>query len=156
MTSSNLVQSFKGKVAIITASSTGIGLAIAKRLASEGCSVVISSRNKTNVDDAVKEITSKGGDAFGVPCHVGDKAQRQRLIEETVKKYGGVDYLICNAAVSTHMGNFLEATESQIQKMWDINYKSVYFLIQEALPHLRKRPNSSIIILASYAACILL
>lgn len=78
----------------------------------------------------MKEIKSKGGDAFGIVCHVGDKAQRQKLVEETVRNYGGIDYLICNAAVSTHMGNFLEATEPQIQKMWDINYKSVYFLIQ--------------------------
>jgi NAD(P)-dependent dehydrogenase (short-subunit alcohol dehydrogenase family) len=57
-----------------------------------------------------------------------------------------------NAAVSTQMGNFLEAKEDQIQKMWDINFKSTFFLVQEALPHLRKQKGSSIVILASYAA----
>lgn len=50
------------------------------------------------------------------------------------------------------MGNFLEAKEDQIQKMWDINFKSTFFLVQEALPHLRKHKDSSIVILASYAA----
>jgi dehydrogenase/reductase SDR family protein 4 len=84
---------------------------------------------------------------------VGSKEQRLKLIDETVKKYGGIDFLIPNAAISTHMGNFFEANEGQISKMWDINYKSVFLLVQEALPHLRKRPNSNIVILASYVAC---
>jgi NAD(P)-dependent dehydrogenase (short-subunit alcohol dehydrogenase family) len=47
--------------------------------------------------------------------------------------------LVPNAAVSTQMGNFLEAKEDQIQKMWDINFKATFFLIQEALPYLRKQ-----------------
>lgn len=74
------------------------------------------------------------------------------MIKETIDKYGAINYLVPNAAVSTQMGNFLEAKEDQIQKMWDINFKSTFFLIQEALPHLRKHKDSSIVILASYAA----
>jgi dehydrogenase/reductase SDR family protein 4 len=65
---------------------------------------------------------------------VANKEHRLKLIDETVKKYGGIDFLIPNAAVSTHMGNFFEANEEQISKMWDINYKSAFLLIQEALP----------------------
>ena len=85
-------------------------------------------------------------------CHVGNKDHRLKLISETVKVFGGIDFLIPNAAVSTHMGNFLDATDIQISKMWDINYKSTFLLIQEAMPELRKRPGSTIVILSSYAA----
>ena len=63
----------KGKVAIITASSTGIGKGIAIRLAREGCSVIISSRNQNHVDSTVQEITKLGFDAYGIVCHVGKK-----------------------------------------------------------------------------------
>ena len=61
----------KGKVAIVTASSTGIGKAIAKRLAEEGCKVVISGRNKKHVDDTVDEFKKAGHDVVGTVCHVG-------------------------------------------------------------------------------------
>jgi dehydrogenase/reductase SDR family protein 4 len=62
-----------------------------------------------------------------------------------------LDYLVANAAVSTQFGSFLEATDEQIQKMVDINYKSTFFLIREAIPYLQKQKDSSIVILASYA-----
>lgn len=60
--------------------------------------------------------------------------------------------MVANAAVSTQMGNFLEADEAQFDKMWEVNYKSVFFLIRESLPYLRKQPNSGVVIIASYAA----
>lgn len=63
----------EGKVAVITASSTGIGKAIAQRFARDGCKVVVSSRSQSNVDEAVKEIQKEGGDAFGVVCDAGKK-----------------------------------------------------------------------------------
>ena len=74
------------------------------------------------------------------------------MINETIEKYGKIDYLVPNAAVSTQMGQFIEARDDQIQKMLEINYKSTFFLIQEALPHLKKQKDSAIVILASYAA----
>ena len=61
----------KGKVAVVTASSTGIGKAIVERLGQEGCHVVVSSRSQKNVDEVVTELKSKGYSAIGVPCHVG-------------------------------------------------------------------------------------
>ena len=57
---------------------------------------------------------------------------------------------MANAAVSTHMGGFFDADEKQIMKMWEINYMSTFMLIREALPHLKKNPGASIIIVSSY------
>ena len=74
------------------------------------------------------------------------------MVKFTIEKYGRLDYLVCNAAVTTHTGNFLTANESQIRKMWDINYFSAFFLIQEAIPHLRKQKNSSILLHGSVTA----
>jgi dehydrogenase/reductase SDR family member 4 len=142
----------KGKVAIITASSTGIGKGIALRLAQEGVKVVISSRNQKHIDETVNEIKKQGYEAHGIVCHVGKKEDRSRLIRGTLEKWGRLDYLVPNAAVSTQMGSFVDATDDQIQKMLEINYKSTFFLIQEALPHLKEQKDSAIVILASYAA----
>jgi dehydrogenase/reductase SDR family protein 4 len=61
----------KGKVALITASSTGIGKGIALKLAQEGCSVIISSRDQKNVTETTNELKEKGYEAYGIVCHVG-------------------------------------------------------------------------------------
>ena len=142
----------KGKVAVVTASSTGIGKAIAERLAQEGAAVVISSREKKHVDEVVAEFEKKGFEVIGVVCDVGKKADREKLIKQTVQKYGKLNYLVNNAAISSEMGKFLTAREEKIQEMWDINYKAAFFLVQEALPYLRAEKDSSIVIISSYTA----
>ena len=63
-------------------------------------------------------------------CHVAKKEDRLKLISETVRQFGGIDYLICNAAISTHVGSFLDAGEKEVQKMWDTNYMATFLLIQ--------------------------
>ena len=66
----------KGKVAVVTASSTGIGKAIVTRLAEEGCSVVVSSRKQSHIDETVEGLKKRGFDAYGIVCHVGKKEDR--------------------------------------------------------------------------------
>ncbi|KAJ7525798.1 hypothetical protein O6H91_17G067200 [Diphasiastrum complanatum] len=74
----------QGKVAVITASTQGIGYGIALRLGTEGASVVISSRKQKNVDEALGRLKALGIDAIGLPCHVSIAEQRKRLIQTTV------------------------------------------------------------------------
>ncbi|KAL8171107.1 hypothetical protein V2J09_022911, partial [Rumex salicifolius] len=76
---------FAGKVAIVTASTLGIGFGIAQRLGLEGASVVISSRRQSNVDEAVESLRAKGIEAMGVACHVCDAQQRKNLIQQTLQ-----------------------------------------------------------------------
>ena len=71
----------KGKVAVITASATGIGQGIAERLAKEGASVIVSSRNQEHIDHVVKLIQDRGHEAHGVVCDVSRKDHLDRLVE---------------------------------------------------------------------------
>ncbi|GBG63639.1 hypothetical protein CBR_g38950 [Chara braunii] len=75
----------EGRVAVVTASTAGIGLGIARRLGHEGASVVVSSRKQKNVDEAVNTLRSEGIDVMGAVCHVGSAQQRKALVKATVK-----------------------------------------------------------------------
>ncbi|XP_077289100.1 dehydrogenase/reductase 4 [Arctopsyche grandis] len=141
----------KGKVAIVTASTEGIGYAIAERLANEGASVLVSSRKEKNVTGAIDKLKKQGLIVEGVVCHVGKKEDRQLLFKTAVEKFGGLDILVSNAAVNPGVGPVLECDEATWDKIFDINVKSAYLLAQESLPHLRKRGGGSIVFVSSIA-----
>lgn len=138
-----------GKVAIVTASTEGIGFAIAQRLAEEGAKVVISSRKQANVDRATQELKSKGHDVIGVPCHASHKEQRQNLIDETIKAFGGIDIVVSNAATNPHMGSILETDERMYDKIMELNVKSTFFLVKEVVPYMEKRGGGSVVLVSS-------
>lgn len=138
-----------GKVAVVTASSDGIGLAIAERLAEDGASVMISSRKQQNVDNAVKTLKSKGLSVSGTVCHVAKKEHRQKLLEKTVYEFGGIDLLVSNAAVNPIFGPILDTSEDAWDKIFDVNVKATFFLIKEVVPYMEKRGGGAIVIVSS-------
>jgi dehydrogenase/reductase SDR family protein 4 len=119
-------------------------------MAEEGGEVIISSRNRSHVAAAVKSLA--GCAVSGVVCHVGNAQDRLQLIELVKEKYGRIDVLVCSAAVSTHVGPSMEITETAFDKMFAINVKSTFFLIQEALSLLDKAVNPNILIVSSITA----
>ncbi|CAL5091599.1 unnamed protein product [Urochloa decumbens] len=137
----------EGKVAVVTASTQGIGLAIAERLGLEGAAVVVSSRKQRNVDEAVEGLKAKGIAAVGVVCHVSDARQRRNLIDTAIENFGHIDTLVSNAAANPTVDGILEMKEAVLDKLWDINVKASILLLQDAAPHLRK--GSSVIIISS-------
>lgn len=139
----------EGKVAIITASTDGIGFAIAQRLGQEGAHVVISSRKQDHVDHAVAKLKEANISVFGQVCHVGKADDRERLISETVSRHGGLDILVSNAAVNPTFGPILDTTEQQWDKIFEINVKAAFLLTKECVPHLEKRKGSSIVFVSS-------
>ncbi|XP_069702091.1 dehydrogenase/reductase SDR family member 4 isoform X2 [Periplaneta americana] len=141
----------KGKVAIVTASTDGIGFAIAERLASDGASVVVSSRKEKNVTSAVEKLKACGYSVSGVVCHVGKADDRERLIKEAIDKFGGIDILVSNAAVNPGVGPVLESPEDVWDKIFDVNVKAAYLISKEVLPHMRKRQGGSIVYISSIA-----
>jgi len=85
---------FEGKVAVVTASTDGIGYAIAERLGMDGAKVMVSSRKPKNVTNTVAQLQSKGIICEGIPCHVGSGDDRQALIDATLKSFGVVPHMI--------------------------------------------------------------
>ncbi|KAL8470139.1 hypothetical protein ACS0TY_032853 [Phlomoides rotata] len=146
----NMGKRFEGKVAIVTASTQGIGFAIAERLGLEGAAVVISSRRQKNVDEAVEKLKARGIEALGLVCHVSNAQQRKDLISNTIQKYGKIDVVVCNAAANPAVDGILETKELVLDKLWEINVKSSILLLQEAAPHLKK--GSSVIFVNSISA----
>ncbi|KAK4754374.1 hypothetical protein SAY87_002478 [Trapa incisa] len=141
---------FEGKVAIVTASTQGIGYGIAERLGLEGASVVISSRKQKNVDEAVEKLKTKGIEVLGMVCHVSNSQQRKNLIAKTVEKYGKIDVIVSNAAANPSIDTIIETPESVLDKLWEINVKAPILLLKDAAPYLQK--GSSLIFIASVAA----
>ncbi|CAH9082253.1 unnamed protein product [Cuscuta europaea] len=138
---------FEGKVAIVTASTQGIGFGIALRLGLEGATVVISSRKQKNVDEAVEKLRSKGIEALGVVCHVSNALHRKNLIQKTIEMYGRIDVVVSNAAANPSIEPILNTKESILDKLWEINVKASILLLQEAAPHLKK--GSSVVFISS-------
>ncbi|XP_023303380.2 dehydrogenase/reductase SDR family member 4 [Lucilia cuprina] len=148
---SNNMKRLQGKVAVVTASTDGIGFSIAKRLAQDGANVVISSRKQNNVDKAVEELRKLNLNVLGLKCHVSESQDRKQLFEQTIHKYGKINILVSNAATNPAVGGVLDCDEKVWDKIFDVNVKSSYLLAKEALPHLRKEKNSSIVFVSSIA-----
>ncbi|XP_018010889.1 dehydrogenase/reductase SDR family member 4-like [Hyalella azteca] len=141
-----------GQVAVLTGSTDGIGLAIAKRMGQEGARVVVSSRRSHNVERAVQEMHDLGlKDVLGVQCNVGKPEDRHNLIDQAVCKWGGVDILVTNAAVNPATGWLLDCSESVWDKLFDINVKSTWALTKLVAPHMQKKKKGSIIYVSSVA-----
>ncbi|KAM1108671.1 hypothetical protein ACFX13_005374 [Malus domestica] len=149
MEKSKIGRRFEGKVAIVTASTQGIGFGIAERLGLEGASVVISSRKQKNVDGAVEKLKAQGIEALGVVCHVSNEQQRKNLINKTVQKFGKIDVVVSNAAANPSVDPILQTQESVLDKLWEINVKATILLLKDASPHLTK--GSSVVIISSIA-----
>ncbi|XP_046332569.2 dehydrogenase/reductase SDR family member 4-like isoform X1 [Haliotis rufescens] len=143
-----------GKVAIVTASTEGIGFAVARRLGQDGARVMVSSRKQANVDAAVKQLQSENLNVAGVTCHVGKPADRAKLIQETVKTFGGIDILVSNAAINPIFGPIMETTPEAWDKIFEVNVKSTFFLCKEALPYIKEKGKGSIVLISSVAGYV--
>ncbi|XP_026316758.1 dehydrogenase/reductase SDR family member 4 [Hyposmocoma kahamanoa] len=146
------IQKLKGKVAIVTASTDGIGYAIAKRLGNEGAKVVISSRKEDNVNKAVSDLRKDGISVEGIVCHVGNAEHRKKLFDLANSKFGGLDILVSNAAVNPAVSPILETEDNVWDKIFEINVKCSWLLAKEAYPELMKRGGGSIVFVSSIAA----
>ncbi|XP_004421264.1 PREDICTED: dehydrogenase/reductase SDR family member 4 isoform X1 [Ceratotherium simum simum] len=142
------------KVALVTASTDGIGFAIARRLAQDGAHVVVSSRKQQNVDRAVAALQGEGLSVTGTVCHVRKSEDRERLVATAVNLHGGIDILVSNAAVSPFFGDIMDVTEEMWDKVLDVNVKASALLTKAVVPEMEKRGGGSVVIVSSVAAYI--
>lgn len=120
----------KGKVAIVTGSSKGIGRAIALRLVRDGCSVVVNGRNTADINSVINEIKKAKGKAFGIQADVSSAKDAERLVTETVKAYGRLDIFVNNAGILEEK-MLIHMTEQDWDKTLCTNLKG-YFLCGRA------------------------
>ena len=138
-----------GKVALITGSSKGIGLALAEVLAEYGAKVVVSSRSQDSVDEVAKNLRAKGHTVMAQACHVGDSEQRKILVNKTIETYGGIDILTNNAAINPVFKGLESMSEEIYDKMMNVNLKAAFDLSNLCFPYLKDSKGSSIINIAS-------
>jgi glucose 1-dehydrogenase len=120
----------QNKVAVITGSGTGIGKAIAIRLASEGATVVVNYLSHPDqADDTKAKAEAAGGKAITIQGDVSKLADTQRLIDETYKQLGRADILVNNAGIEIE-SPFWEVTEAAYDAVLNVNLKGAFFLTQ--------------------------
>ena len=139
----------EGKVAIVTGSSRGIGRSIAEHCAALGAEVVVSSRKADACEEVAAGIKKSGGDATVIPCNISRRPEVEALIAGTVKQYGGIDILVCNAAVNPYYGPLLDITDEAFDKIMGSNVKSNIWLCALAIPPMAERGNGSVVIISS-------
>jgi hypothetical protein len=140
-----------GKVAVVTGSSRGIGRAIVERMAEHGAKVVVSSRKVEPCQEVANAINAKHGDkrAAAIPANISLKEQLGRLVDETMKVFGQIDVLVCNAASNPHYGPMNTITDDQFSKTLSNNIISNHWLINLVAPQMIARKDGSIIIVSS-------
>ena len=148
----------KGKVALVTGASRGIGEAISVRLAMEGAKVVASARTATEhesklpgtLTDTIGRIRKAGGEACFVKADLSLREERERLIDEAEKAYGPIDILVNNAAI-TYFIPVAEFPEKRFKLMMEVQVYAPFHLSQLVLPSMKSRGGGHIVNISSGA-----
>jgi NAD(P)-dependent dehydrogenase (short-subunit alcohol dehydrogenase family) len=140
-----------GKVAVVTGSSRGIGRAIVERMAEHGARVVVSSRRAESSREVAASINGRFGDdrAIAIAANISAKEQLQHLVDETMRAFGQIDVLVCNAASNPHYGSMATITDQQFRKILDNNVLANHWLITLVAPQMLARRDGSIILVSS-------
>jgi NAD(P)-dependent dehydrogenase (short-subunit alcohol dehydrogenase family) len=141
----------KGKTAVITGSSRGIGKAIAIRMAQYGAKVMVSSRKIDSCNKVVEEIKSLGGEAYAEECNISSKDALQNLCEASYDKLGKIDILVLNAASNPYYGPLAKITDEAFDKVMNNNVKSNLWLANMVLPKMAEAGGGKVIVISSIA-----
>ncbi|MFB6290582.1 MAG: SDR family oxidoreductase [Candidatus Bipolaricaulia bacterium] len=139
----------EGNVAVITASSSGLGKASAKALANEGAKVVINGRKKQKLSASAEEIRkSTGSSVLSVPGDIKEKETLEELVDKTLDRFGALDHLVTSAG-GPPSGNTLDTNEEDWYEGFDLLVMSVFRLVKKAVPVLREGGGGTIVNITS-------
>jgi len=141
--------SLKGKVALVTGASRGIGESIAKTLAEYGAEVIITNKTMDGLPEVEEAIKAAGGKAVSKACHNGVLSEIDGLFKFIESTYGRLDILVNNAAMNFYFGGIIDATEDVWDKTMDVNLKGNFFMSQYGARLMTKNGGGSIINVAS-------
>ena len=144
----------KGKVALITGSTKGIGKSMAEELAHAGCKVVVSSRKAEACEAVRAEFEAQGLEVLARPCNVSRKEDLQALVDATVAQWGRIDIAVANAAANPYYGPLAQIPDEAFEKVFLNNVKSVLWLASMTLPGMAERGGGSFISVGSIGGII--
>ncbi|MFZ6012832.1 MAG: SDR family oxidoreductase [Bacteroidota bacterium] len=139
----------KDKVVIITGGSSGIGKAMAAEFGGKGSRILITGRNKDELDATVEELSKQGIAVCGFQADVSRESDNLRMAQEAMQRYGRIDVLINNAGISMR-ALFEEVDIEVIKRVMDINFYGVLYATKHCLPEIKKN-NGSIVGISSIA-----
>jgi 3-oxoacyl-[acyl-carrier protein] reductase len=139
-----------GRVALVTASSRGLGFASAEALAAEGVRVVVSARGPESLEQAEHQLRASGAEVFGVVADITDPHVPERLVTAAVERFGRLDIVVANAG-GPPPGRALEVDDDAIRAAVEANLLSAVRLVRAALPHMRRETWGRICCISSYS-----
>jgi NAD(P)-dependent dehydrogenase (short-subunit alcohol dehydrogenase family) len=137
----------RGKTALITGSTRGIGKSFAEELARAGARVCVSSRKAESCEAVKQEFEKSGFDVIAQPCNVSRKEELQALVDATARKWGPIDIAVANAASNPYYGPLTGIPDDAFDKILSNNLKSVLWLAAMTLPQMK--PGGSFIVVGS-------
>jgi meso-butanediol dehydrogenase/(S,S)-butanediol dehydrogenase/diacetyl reductase len=144
---------YAGKAVLVTGSTSGIGEGTAKAFAAHGAQVMVSGRNQERAEAVVADITAAGGTADMIVGDVADADFCEKLVNETVVRFGRLDILINNAGIVIH-GKIASHSNAAWQALIDTNVSAVFYLSRTAVGHMKQQGNGVIINISSECGLI--
>jgi NAD(P)-dependent dehydrogenase (short-subunit alcohol dehydrogenase family) len=145
------MNTFAGKVALVTGGSSGIGRAAAIKFGERGARVVVAARREKESKETVEMIRKAGGEAMFVQTDVRIASQVENMVNQTVKKYGRLDIAFNNAGVGGIMARLVRTAEEVFDELVDTNFKGVWLSMKYEIPVMQKQGGGVIINNASIA-----
>ncbi len=149
----NTLDAFRGRVALVTGASSGIGRALALRLAREGMRVALVARRRKDLEALAAEISREGGDAYAFPCDVENVSEVAATACAAVERFGAVDLLVNNAGYGHHRA-FLDWDLDDMERVMRVNYFGTLRFTKALLPGMVERGRGSLVFVASVAGKI--
>ncbi|MFC2035861.1 SDR family NAD(P)-dependent oxidoreductase [Chloroflexota bacterium] len=145
------MQRFQQQVAIITGAASGIGLAIAKRLGSEGARILVIDVDAKQGKAAMAELGSHGIEAALATGDVGEEGDVEKAVNQAVQTWGRIDVLVNNAGIIGPTANLWEVTTDEIDRVYRTNLRGTFLYCKTVVPHMQSRGYGRIVNIASVA-----
>lgn len=142
----------KGKTALVTGASRGIGAAIAEKLAAYGASVVLAARSTGDIEAVAARIRQAGGTAETLACDVSRYEDVATAVQVAIDRFGRLDILVNNAGLIEPIARLAESDPEHWAQVADVNYKGVYFGLRAAIPAMLATGGGTIVTISSGAA----
>lgn len=138
----------QNQTALVTGAGTGIGAAIARVFAQAKAHVVVSDIDLKSAQAVADSIVADGGQAEAVELDVAQRSSCEKAVADLTRRHGAIDVLVNNAGVGA-VGTILDAEEEELDRLWSVNVKGMFYLIKAALPGMVKRGSGSVVNISS-------